>query len=78
MHEAVKRELRKFRSDHLPEDLAEVSRQFEPVAQWVAGFLEGTEVTYCLRSLLHAKDCAVRARVEMREQELCRDDSTPT
>jgi hypothetical protein len=65
MHPAVERQLRRFDYGHLPPELAEVSKQFSVVAHYIAENLDGDEVTYCLRDLLRAKDCAVRARVEV-------------
>lgn len=55
--------LRFFDYYHLPERLQEVSKRFHDLAYDVvnATDLNGPEVTVCLRKLLEAKDCAVRA-----------------
>jgi hypothetical protein len=50
-----------FEFAHLPERLQSVSRPFCELAATVAHTLEGPEATACLRKLLEAKDCAVRA-----------------
>lgn len=63
MHPQIKALLVFFRYDHLPKHLAEVSKPFEELAREVAGTLVGPEATVCLRKLLEAKDCAVRARL---------------
>jgi hypothetical protein len=41
--------------------LQTVSKPFCALAYFVAEELEGPEATVCLRKLLEAKDCAVRA-----------------
>lgn len=62
MHLATQAILKYFAYDHLPEQLAGVSRLFHDLAWKQAETLpEGPEVTVCLRKLLEAKDCAVRA-----------------
>lgn len=59
--------LRHFEWSHLPEDLAAVSLQFCELAYQMADALpEGPEATECLRKLMEAKDCAVRAKIEAR------------
>lgn len=63
MHPNTEKLLKYFSYEHLPEPLAEVSRPFCELAQQVAATLEGPEVTVCLRKLLEAKDCAVRAKL---------------
>lgn len=51
-----------FRYDHLPATLAAVSRPFHDLATWLLGVLpDGDQLVQCLRRLLEAKDCAVRA-----------------
>lgn len=70
-----------FAFDHLPDDLAIVSRQFYFLAHALVGEasmtdldgestwsvrLEGPELTVALRKLLEAKDAAVRATIEAR------------
>jgi hypothetical protein len=54
-----------FTYEHLPEHLASVSEPFCRLAETVAADLDGPEATTCLRKLLEAKDCAVRASLEM-------------
>ena len=49
---------------HLPAPLREVSQEFSQLAHWVDLSLpDGAEKSVCLRKLLEAKDCAVRARL---------------
>lgn len=62
MHPATAALLRYFEYDHLPKPLQLVSLPFHELAHMVAEDLpEGPETTTCLRKLLEAKDCAVRA-----------------
>jgi ferritin-like protein len=62
MHPGTQALLRYFEFEHLPEHLQPVSRPFHDVAHDMAGRLpEDPETTVCLRKLLEAKDCAVRA-----------------
>lgn len=62
LHPATEALLRYFTFKHLPPHLAAVSRPFCDLAHGVAHELPpGPEVTVCLRKLLEAKDCAVRA-----------------
>ncbi|MFL4904670.1 hypothetical protein ACJ6WF_16150 [Streptomyces sp. MMS24-I2-30] len=56
--------LRHFTWDHLPEHLQAVSRPFADLAHDLAATLDGPELTACLRKLLEAKDCAVRAALD--------------
>ncbi len=63
-HPAIAAILRHFDYAHLPERLAAVSRPFCELAYTVADTLPADpETTVCLRKLLEAKDCAVRAAV---------------
>jgi hypothetical protein len=50
-----------FRYEHLPPHLQEVSKKFADLAYEVAELPDNPEVTVSLRSLLAAKDAAVRA-----------------
>lgn len=51
-----------FRYDHLPPGLQAVSQPFHDLAHSVVMALpRNPERTVCLRKLLEAKDCAVRA-----------------
>jgi len=54
-----------FSTEHLPEQLAALSRPFGRLADELLGLLadDTPEVSACLRKLVEAKDCAVRARV---------------
>lgn len=61
MHPATEALLRYFTYEHLPEALQSVSRPFCQLAHTMAEQLDGPEATVCLRKLLEAKDCAVRA-----------------
>ncbi len=66
MHPATEAILKFFEYEHLPERLQEISSPFCALAHLVANDSElaGAEVTVCLRKLLEAKDCAVRALLE--------------
>lgn len=61
MHPQVSHLLQFFEFAHLPGNLQQISVRFRETACWVADNLEGPEATVCLRKLLEAKDCAVRA-----------------
>lgn len=61
MHPATEQLLQYFAWTHLPPRLQSVSRPFADLAHEMANKLEGPEATVCLRKLLEAKDCAVRA-----------------
>ncbi len=57
--------LKHFAYGHLPRQLGEVSRQFHMLAVCTSEALpDGPEKDMCLRKLLEAKDCAVRAAME--------------
>ncbi len=57
--------LKHFAWAHLPASLQAVSRPFGLLAaRVVASTLRGPERSACLRKLLEAKDCAVRASLE--------------
>ncbi len=58
--------LKFFEYSHLPEHLAEVSKPFSDLAHQMSARLKaGPERTVMFRKLLEAKDCAVRAELEM-------------
>lgn len=60
--------MRHFTYSHLPEDLQEVSVRCSHLAGNMDDCLdESAEKTAGLRKLLEAKDCFVRARIEMRD-----------
>lgn len=61
LHPSTEAILRFFEYNHLPEHLREVSQPFHDLAWDMAARFEGAELTTCLRKLLEAKDCAVRA-----------------
>lgn len=63
MHPATAALLRHFVYLHLPLELQEVSRPFSELAHRVVKLGDDPEVSACLRKLLEAKDCAVRAAV---------------
>lgn len=65
MHPSTAAILRHFTYDHLPTQLAEVSRD---LAHKLADRFEGAELTTALRKLLEAKDCAVRAAIDTDRQ----------
>ena len=55
-----------FRYDHLPAHLQEVSKPIHDVAHaMLGGGLSGPEAEAGLRKLLEAKDCFVRARLDL-------------
>lgn len=57
--------LKYFEYRHLPERLADVSKEFAVIATWVDEFLpDCEEKSVALRKLLEAKDAAVRAKLE--------------
>ena len=61
-NEEVKHLLQFFRYAHLPEHLQAPSKEFSELAHLMAvGLPNNPEKTVCLRKLLEAKDCAVRA-----------------
>lgn len=60
-HPSVAALLKYFAFAHLPPHLQAISRPFCELAIDMADRLEGPEATVCLRKLLEAKDCAVRA-----------------
>lgn len=62
MHPATQELLKYFEYEHLPAHLQEISKPFCELAHQFAGLnYSSPEVTVCLRKLLEAKDCAVRA-----------------
>ena len=61
MHPNTEALLKFFAFEHLPSKLQEVSRPFCLLAVGLARDLDGPELTACLRKLLEARDCAVRA-----------------
>jgi hypothetical protein len=70
-HPTVTEALRWFVDDgHLPWSLAAVNNSFGELAMNLAvAAPQQTETTHCLRSLLTAKDCAVRAFIKEEEDE---------
>jgi hypothetical protein len=53
-----------FKYDHLPPDLREVARPFAVMAAHLLETLpHNPESTVCVRKLMEAKDCALRAHV---------------
>lgn len=62
---AVRQIHRFFAYDHLPAHLQMVSQHFAITADLLLRWLpDSPELTVCLRKLLEAKDCAVRAAVD--------------
>lgn len=55
--------LKHFEYVHLPPRLQLISEPFHHLAHIVAKGPENPETTVCLRKLLEAKDCAVRASI---------------
>ena len=65
-HPAVAGILRYFAWEHLPPKLQAVSGPFSVLAYQLADTLpSGPELTAGLRKLLEAKDCAVRAALDL-------------
>lgn len=69
MHPSSKALLQFFTYEHLPAHLQYISEPFCALAHTMAERLEGAEATVCLRKLLEAKDCAVRAAIAMQATE---------
>lgn len=62
MHPSTEALLRFFDFSHLPEGMQAISKPFCDLAHQMANDLPpNAETTTCLRKLLEAKDCAVRA-----------------
>lgn len=65
MRPSVEALMKFFQYKHLPEHLQETSKPFCELAYHVVHALpSNAETTVCLRKLLEAKDCAVRAALE--------------
>ena len=60
-HPSVDHVLQFFTYEHLPDHFQKISQPFCDLANDLAEELEGPELTICLRKMLEAKDCAVRA-----------------
>jgi hypothetical protein len=73
MHPATEAILVFFAYEHLPASLARVSEPFHRLAHNVAAGPQGPETTTCLRKLLEAKDCAVRAALPTGKATIPRD-----
>lgn len=65
MHPNTEALLKFFRYEHLPESLQAISKPFADLAQDLASKLDGPELTAGLRKLLEAKDCMVRAALDV-------------
>jgi hypothetical protein len=78
VHPAYIQVLRWFAYDHLPSGLKEVSAGFAVLARLTARQSVGPEGTVALRKLLEAKDAAVRAFVQARDEKEKRDDRPTT
>ncbi len=61
LHPNTKQLLAFFDRAELPFSLQEAARPFETLANHMAQQLDGPEATVCLRKLLEAQDCALRA-----------------
>ena len=67
MNSPYDRILKYFNYHHLPENLKSVSIQFYDLANFVVNHSSDEDVAetmVCLRKLLEAKDCAVRAALK--------------
>lgn len=67
-HPATTNILRYFAYAHLPPHLQTISQPFHELAFEMAEELEGPELTAGLRKLLEAKDCMVRAALDIKEK----------
>lgn len=68
-HPAVTQILRYFAWQHLPGRLQKVSAPFGVLANHMVDTLPmGPELTAGLRKLLEAKDCAVRAALDLKDE----------
>lgn len=61
LHPSIAHFLPFFEYAHLPAAAQQVSEPFCTLARTIAYVIEGPEASVCLRKLLEAKDCAVRA-----------------
>jgi len=61
LHPATAHFVPLFAYEHLPPDLAEVSKRFAELAGAIMADCSGQETSAGLRKLLEAKDCIVRA-----------------
>lgn len=69
-HPATTSIARYFAFEHLPPHLRAVSQPFHHLAQHLIGVLpDGPELTAGLRKLLEAKDCAVRAALDVPKED---------
>jgi len=67
-HPSVAHVLKFFKYDHLPKDLQAVSKECHDMAHnMVINCKQSPELTVGLRKLLEAKDCFVRANLELKE-----------
>ena len=76
-HPGTTQLLRFFEFDHLPEHLQQVSEPTAALAAKMAANLpDGPELTAGLRKLLEAKDCFVRAALDIRQPEPAKEGSS--
>ena len=74
MNPSSERMLKHFSYLHLPKDLQDISAPCQDLAKAMVSLLDsenpivGAEVTTGLRKLLEAKDCFVRAKVNLRSE----------
>lgn len=69
VHPASAQVLQWFESDHLPEHLQQVVKPIAELAEKLVNVGTGPEMTVGLRKLLEAKDCFVRAAIELKKAE---------
>ena len=75
-HPGTTQLLRFFEFGHLPEQLQRVSMPMADLAAEMAATLpDGPELTTGLRKLLEAKDCFVRAALDIRQPEPAKEGS---
>lgn len=68
-HPSTQQVARHFTYDHLPPNLKSVSEPCAALAVMMIGKLpDGPELTAGLRKLLEAKDCFVRAALDIRDE----------
>jgi len=64
IHPSIRHFVPLFEYGHLPERLQAISKPFCDLAlDIIADYPSNPETTVCLRKLLEAKDCAVRAKL---------------
>jgi hypothetical protein len=69
-HPSIQKLRSHFAYEHLPPKLQRVSRHFAITADLMLQWLpDSPELTVCLRKLLDARDCALRAALDLPDEE---------